>query len=98
MSQWFSGSTKNIESKHLAKIASKYGASLEWLVTGEQPPPNLPPGTRWHPVIAWETPDDLPPDEYVIIPRVNVKFSAGSGQIAYEVEVWLFFKHSASFL
>ena len=34
VSQWFNGSTKNIESKHLANIAKKYNASLEWLITG----------------------------------------------------------------
>lgn len=34
VTQWFNGSTKNIESQHLAKIAKEYNASLEWLISG----------------------------------------------------------------
>lgn len=92
---WFNGTTKGLDGENLIKAADYLRVSARWLETGkgemrpevdDYPPPNLPPGTRWHPVIAWETPDDLPPDEYVIIPRVNVKFSAGAGQIAFEVE------------
>ncbi|MEQ1318978.1 MULTISPECIES: LexA family transcriptional regulator [Acinetobacter] len=34
------------------------------------------------PVITWESPDDLDPNKYVIIPHVEVKFSAGNGHLA----------------
>lgn len=33
------------------------------------------------PVIAWEAPEDLDSNTYVIIPHVDVKFSAGDGHI-----------------
>lgn len=33
--QWFTGSTTNIEAKHLAAIANKYDSTLEWLISGK---------------------------------------------------------------
>lgn len=35
-------------------------------------------------VIAWDAPEDLPDDQFIIIPRVEVTFSAGSGQMVLE--------------
>lgn len=33
------------------------------------------------PIIAWEVPEDLDPNVHVIVPRVDVKFSAGPGHL-----------------
>ena len=35
-------------------------------------------------VIAWEAPEDLPDDQFIIVPRVEVRFSAGSGEMVLE--------------
>lgn len=35
-------------------------------------------------VLAWEAPEDLPDDQFIIVPRVEVRFSAGSGEMVLE--------------
>ncbi len=35
-------------------------------------------------VIAWEAPEDLPDDQFVFVPRVEVRFSAGTGEMVLE--------------
>ena len=35
-------------------------------------------------VIAWEAPEDLPDDQFIIVPRVEVRCSAGSGEMVLE--------------
>ncbi len=42
-------------------------------------------GFHGSPIIAWDSPDDLP-EGYQIIPRVRVLASAGTGKIIYEAE------------
>lgn len=39
-----------------------------------------------HPVIAWETPDDLPDNEFALVDRRAVKLSAGDGRMVFEEE------------
>lgn len=38
------------------------------------------------PILAWEHEDDLPPGEFVMIPRLGVKLSAGNGNEQVEIE------------
>ncbi len=54
--------------------------SSGWLLTGNSAD-NIQQ-TDGTPVVAWESPDDLDPNTYVIIPHVDVKFSAGNGHLA----------------
>jgi phage repressor protein C with HTH and peptisase S24 domain len=39
------------------------------------------------PILAWEHPDDLPPGEFVMIPRLDVRLSAGHGCDQVEIEL-----------
>jgi phage repressor protein C with HTH and peptisase S24 domain len=39
------------------------------------------------PILAWEHPDDLPPGEFVMIPRLDVHLSAGDGREQVEIEL-----------
>jgi phage repressor protein C with HTH and peptisase S24 domain len=38
------------------------------------------------PILAWEHEDDLPPGEFVMIPRLDVHLSAGAGRDQVEIE------------
>jgi len=67
VSQWFNGSTKNIESQHLAKIAKKYNASLEWLISGTGDITQ-----EQEPIIATD-------EDFAFIPFYDVKASCGNG-------------------
>lgn len=64
-----------------AKLAAKVQAAAE-----DRPGTNRIPG-KWHPVIAWETPDDLPDNQFALVERRAVKLSAGSGKMVFEEEV-----------
>jgi len=39
------------------------------------------------PVLAWEHEDDLPPGEFVMVPRLDVHLSAGGGRDQVEIEL-----------
>lgn len=39
------------------------------------------------PILAWEHPDDLPPGEFVMVPRLDVHLSAGGGREQVEIEL-----------
>ena len=64
----------------IEKLAELLKVDAGWLLTGNSAD-NIQQidGT---PVVAWESPDDLDPNTYVIIPHVDVKFSAGNGHLA----------------
>jgi len=82
VSQWRSGETKGIRPENLFALASATGFDAKWLATGEGEPRvgNL----EAERIIAWDAPDDLPSDEFVIVPRVDVKFAAGSGEMVVD--------------
>lgn len=70
VTQWFNGSTKNIESQHLAKIAKKYNVSLEWLISG----------TGDMAATDQESESIIATDEdFAFIPFYDVKASCGNG-------------------
>lgn len=52
--------------------------------TVEPTAPRVP--GAWHSVIAWETPDDLPDNEFALVSRMAVKLSAGNGRMVFEEE------------
>lgn len=62
------------------KLADLLNVDAGWLLTGNgSENSQKAEGT---PVITWESPDDLDLNKYVIIPHVEVKFSAGNGHLA----------------
>ncbi|RZG71883.1 LexA family transcriptional regulator [Acinetobacter wuhouensis] len=69
-----------ISKENVEKLADLLNVDVGWLLTGNGSE-NLQQddGTS---VITWESPDDLDPNKYVIIPHVEVKFSAGNGHLA----------------
>lgn len=90
-------SGKNQGSKHLASLARALNVSPDWLETGKGPRERALhqaslPATKdgqgmvsLRPILAWENEEELG-DEYVLIPRLDVKFSAGNGKIIWHVE------------
>lgn len=67
----------------MPSLSKALGISVDDLVTGKEarPPVGIP-------VSVWESPDDLDPNQHVIIPRVNVKFSAGNGhEVSFEPDM-----------
>lgn len=72
------------------KLARVLECSLHWLLTGEEEV-MIPletgevSSTGLDPIRAWESPDELPPERYVLVPRLNIRLSAGPGSLVYEV-------------
>lgn len=64
----------------IEKLAELLKVDAGWLLTGNGAE-NIQQ-TDGTPVVAWESPEDLDPNTYVIIPHVDVKFSAGNGHLA----------------
>lgn len=69
------------ESKHNSKIASGCGVSSDWLSdnTGDMLDGASDYPKQMHPVILWDTPKDLPTDEFVTVDSLDVVGAAGSG-------------------
>lgn len=76
--QWESGETAP-RGKRIEAIAKALKVSLEWLQLGG----NV--GTKPRPIDVFEDDFDLP-DEEVEVPSYNIKFSAGSGRIQWEID------------
>lgn len=65
-------------------------------ITGHPPPfvsgvMNAQEGTgtpsTFQPILAWEFPDDLPEGEFVMVPKLDVKLSAGNGHEQLEINL-----------
>lgn len=52
------------------------------LIAGE-----APAAYGMEPILAWEHPDDLPDGEFVMVPRLDVHLSAGSGREQVEIDL-----------
>lgn len=86
-SEWIDKNVQTLEQGNAEKAAKFLGVNHRWLnglslamlddVNTEEDKLIVP----YRPVMAWEAPEDLDPDVYVIIPHVDVKFSAGDGCI-----------------
>lgn len=86
-SEWIDKNVQTLEQGNAEKAAKFLGVNHRWLnglslsmlddVNTEEYKLIVP----YRPVMAWEAPEDLDPDVYVIIPHVDVKFSAGDGCI-----------------
>lgn len=62
------------------KLADLLKVDAGWLLTGSGE--SHVRKNEGIPVVIWESPEDLDPNVYVIIPHVEVKFSAGNGYMA----------------
>ncbi|MCA8017766.1 XRE family transcriptional regulator [Burkholderia metallica] len=90
-------SGKNQGSKYIAAIARALGVSADWLETGKgrrervggkHTEPDMADGRESvsaRPILAWDNEEELG-DGYVLIPRLDVKFSAGNGKIVWHVD------------
>lgn len=86
LTQWESGDTSP-KGENLLKLSRALGVNPEWLVSGKGDPAQhgLPPGSSHLPVTVWDDTSDLDPSQHVIVPRVQVKFSAGNGhEVSFE--------------
>ena len=89
VSEWIDKNVQTLEQDNAEKAARFLGVNHRWLnglspsmLEDATPPNNSTPDIPHRPVIAWEAPEDLDPNTYVIIPHVDVKFSAGNGYMA----------------
>ena len=89
VSEWIDKNVQTLEQDNAEKAAKFLGVNHRWLnglsslmledpAKPSDPSINIP----HRPVIAWEAPEDLDPNNHVIIPHVDVKFSAGNGCMA----------------
>lgn len=84
-----------IAKKHLPKLVAEFGHSMQWWIEGVEDDEGAPVEERQltdgrrsvsvRPVLAWENESELG-DEYVLIPRLDIKFSAGNGRIVWHVD------------
>lgn len=81
VTQWTSGETASIKPENLFALASESGVSAKWIATGQGSPEPYSSGQN---VIAWEAPEDLPDEQFVIVPRIEVSFAAGTGAMVIE--------------
>lgn len=102
VSSWTSGNNSPT-GERLIQLSKLLQTTPEWLLTGKgvttlgteanafaSHRQQLPSGTQAFPVLAWDAPEDLAPETHVIVPRVDVRFSAGDGfEVNYEPD----FKH-----
>ncbi|MCY6986751.1 hypothetical protein OYB56_01595, partial [Acinetobacter baumannii] len=81
-SNWKKG---KIGKETLKELAALTGVSAGWLLDGSgsmiELADNPENADAYRPVMAWEAPDDLDPNSFMIIPHVDVKFSAGNGRL-----------------
>ena len=92
VSEWIDKNVQTLEQDNAEKAARFLGVNHRWLnglsssmLENTTTSNNLSSSIPHRPVIAWESPEDLDPSTYVIIPHVEVKFSAGNGRLtAYE--------------
>lgn len=80
VSAWLTGDTQTIEGPNLLKAAEVLGVDAQWLATGEgQRLEEARAGYGMAPILAWEHEGDLPPGDYIRIPRFEVQLAAGPG-------------------
>jgi phage repressor protein C with HTH and peptisase S24 domain len=98
---WLDGSTKTLKYETARLVEAATGYRAEWIVKGTlpkkaepSPQPSIPsfsraapaPSGGLQPILAWEHEEDLPPGEFVMIPRLNIHLSAGHGRDQVEIE------------
>lgn len=80
--EWEKGdSTPGVDA--LLALQRRKGINPEWILHGTGP--KFTSGGRT-PISAWDDPEHLPADQYVLIPRRRVALSAGNGHLLFEDE------------
>lgn len=88
VSEWIDKNVQTLEQDNAEKAAKFLGVNHRWLnglsssMLDDTSHSDGLLEHRYKPVMAWEVPEDLDPETYVVIPHVDVKFSAGNGCIA----------------
>lgn len=73
--------------RQLMRISELTGHTLPTVVDGPKASYEVNRGQfDSRPIYAWEHENDLPPGEFVMVPRLNVRLSAGHGKDQVEVE------------
>ncbi len=80
VSLWVNGPSEP-KGEYLLKLARGLETTPDWILNGKGDPQlhDVPQFGEITPIIVWDAPDDLDPSQNVIVPRVDVKFSAGAG-------------------
>lgn len=87
VSQWESGSSKSLTGENLVAAAKALQVRVEWLLNESglmAEEDRAVYGAFAAPVVSWSSPEDLPGEEFVELPRIRVKVSAGNGKILFE--------------
>lgn len=86
VTDWIENNTQTLEQSNAEKAAQFLGVNHRWLnglnsqmLDDAESQEKI--SSQYRPVMAWEAPDDLDPDAYMIIPHVDIKFSAGNGRL-----------------
>lgn len=99
--QWENGSTAPKRNR-MASVAAVLGVSLSQLMGDESlqdpddfempmfsrgPASEPAPSYGLQPILSWQHEDELPPGEFVMVPRLGVHLSAGNGSGTNQVEI-----------
>lgn len=88
VSEWIDKNVQTLEQDNAEKAAKFLGVNHRWLNGLDSSMLDVTNHSdsllkhQYKPVMAWEVPEDLDPETYVVIPHVDIKFSAGNGCIA----------------
>lgn len=88
VSEWIDKNVQTLEQDNAEKAARFLGVNHRWLnglgssMLDDASHNDSLLKHQYKPVMAWEVPEDLDPETYVVIPHVDIKFSAGNGCIA----------------
>jgi phage repressor protein C with HTH and peptisase S24 domain len=83
VTKWINGETKRLEGSNLLKAAAYLDCDPAWLSSGEGP---WQVKASLRPIELWEREEDLPEDQYVFIPSLEVKLSAGDGNVIWHLD------------
>jgi phage repressor protein C with HTH and peptisase S24 domain len=78
-------SGKSKSSNSVATIAAALQCNALWLEAGKGPMTGAPT-VSLRPIKAWDNEDELDPDVYVFIPSLDIKLSAGNGNVVWEID------------
>lgn len=85
-------SGRNQGSGEVTALARALGVFPDWLAEGRGPkrkgggePDGLPPGLI--PIAVWEHEGELPPGDFIKVPRLDVRLSAGHGREVVEIDL-----------
>jgi phage repressor protein C with HTH and peptisase S24 domain len=90
VSDWLNGKTKKLKSAPAARLANYFRHNILWVSDGIGPMQSGDPNIGslgLTPISVWEYEEELPPGEFINVPRLNVRLSAGPGKEVLEVDL-----------